>query len=107
MRLCAAARSTPFCDAHLRKGPGYGLIIEPCTEDEIRHVRQTVRTLEGSFDDIVRTVQLVGESIHADDLSEIIDCAKNLLVNYEKEQSRDTGTLSFGSRSAGERVVSL
>ena len=26
-----------ICDVHVRKGPGYGLIIEPCTEDEIRH----------------------------------------------------------------------
>jgi transcriptional regulator with XRE-family HTH domain len=25
-----------ICEVHLRKGPGYGLIIEPCTEDEIR-----------------------------------------------------------------------
>ncbi|HZR73456.1 MAG TPA: helix-turn-helix transcriptional regulator [Bradyrhizobium sp.] len=26
-----------ICDVHIRKGPGYGLIIEPCSEDEIRH----------------------------------------------------------------------
>lgn len=26
-----------ICEVHVRKGPGYGLIIEPCTEDEIRH----------------------------------------------------------------------
>src|SRR5262249_29107 len=26
-----------ICEVHLRQGPGYGLIIEPCTEDEIRH----------------------------------------------------------------------
>jgi transcriptional regulator with XRE-family HTH domain len=26
-----------ICDVHVRRGPGYGLIIEPCTEDEIRH----------------------------------------------------------------------
>jgi len=27
----------PLGDVHVRRGPGYGLIIEPCTEDEIRH----------------------------------------------------------------------
>jgi transcriptional regulator with XRE-family HTH domain len=26
-----------ICDVHVRRGPGYGLIIENCTEDEIRH----------------------------------------------------------------------
>ena len=26
-----------ICDVHLRRGPGFGLIIEPCTEDEIRY----------------------------------------------------------------------
>lgn len=26
-----------ICDVHVRKGPGYGLIVEPCTEDEVRH----------------------------------------------------------------------
>jgi len=25
-----------ICEVHLHRGPGYGLIIEPCTEDEIR-----------------------------------------------------------------------
>jgi transcriptional regulator with XRE-family HTH domain len=25
-----------ICEVHLRKGPGYGLIIEPCPEDELR-----------------------------------------------------------------------
>lgn len=25
-----------ICDVHLRQGPGYGLIVEPCSEDEIR-----------------------------------------------------------------------
>ncbi|MDO8875197.1 MAG: helix-turn-helix transcriptional regulator [Pseudolabrys sp.] len=26
-----------ICDVHVRRGPGYGLIIEPCAEDDIRH----------------------------------------------------------------------
>jgi len=26
-----------ICEVHLHRGPGYGLIVEPCTEDEIRH----------------------------------------------------------------------
>lgn len=34
---------------------------------------QTVRLLEDSFDMLVRTVQLVGESVHADELSEDLD----------------------------------
>jgi hypothetical protein len=25
-----------ICEVHLRRGPGYGLIIEPCTEDDLR-----------------------------------------------------------------------
>ncbi|CAE6887974.1 helix-turn-helix domain-containing protein [Paraburkholderia domus] len=25
-----------ICEVHLRRGPGYGLIVEPCSEDEIR-----------------------------------------------------------------------
>jgi hypothetical protein len=33
-------------------------------------VRQTVRTLDAGSDDLIRTVQLVGESIHADELRE-------------------------------------
>ena len=36
-------------------------------------VAQTVRTLDDGFDALVRTVQLVGESVHADELSEDID----------------------------------
>jgi len=36
-------------------------------------VRQAVRILEDSFDNIVRTVQLVGESIYTDQLSEDFD----------------------------------
>src|SRR6266568_933252 len=35
-----------ICEVHLRKGPGYGLIIEPCTEDEIRdHVMDFANSL--------------------------------------------------------------
>jgi transcriptional regulator with XRE-family HTH domain len=33
-------------------------------------IRQTVRLLEGGFDTLVRKVQLVGQSIHADEMSE-------------------------------------
>ena len=32
-------------------------------------VRQTLRTLEDGFDDLIRKVQLVGQSVHADELS--------------------------------------
>jgi hypothetical protein len=43
-------------------------------------VSQTVRILEDSFDTLVRTVQLVGESVHADELSEDLnfwrDCSR-------------------------------
>ena len=34
--LETGAGGITICEVHLRKGPGYGLIIEPCTEDEIR-----------------------------------------------------------------------
>jgi len=34
--LETGAGGITICDTHLRKGPGYGLIIEPCTEDEVR-----------------------------------------------------------------------
>ncbi|WP_050995181.1 helix-turn-helix domain-containing protein [Bradyrhizobium liaoningense] len=35
-----------ICDVHVRRGPGYGLIIEPCTEDEIRqHVMDFANSL--------------------------------------------------------------
>jgi transcriptional regulator with XRE-family HTH domain len=35
-----------ICDVHVRRGPAYGLIIEPCTEDEIRHhVRDFAQSL--------------------------------------------------------------
>lgn len=34
--LETGAGGITFCEVHLRRGPGYGLIIEPCTEDEIR-----------------------------------------------------------------------
>jgi hypothetical protein len=36
-------------------------------------VRQTVRVLDDGFDTIVRTTQLVGESVHTDELSEDFD----------------------------------
>jgi hypothetical protein len=36
-------------------------------------VRQTVRTLEAGFDEIIRNAQLVGESIYADDLREDLE----------------------------------
>lgn len=35
--LETGAGGITICDVHVRKGPGYGLIIEPCSEDEIRH----------------------------------------------------------------------
>jgi len=35
--LETGAGGITICEVHLRRGPGYGLIIEPCTEDEIRH----------------------------------------------------------------------
>lgn len=34
--LETGAGGITICEVHVRKGPGYGLIIEPCTEDEIR-----------------------------------------------------------------------
>jgi hypothetical protein len=34
--LETGAGGITICEDHLRKGPGYGLIMEPCTEDEIR-----------------------------------------------------------------------
>ncbi len=34
--LETGAGGITICEVHLRKGPGYGLIIEPCGEDEIR-----------------------------------------------------------------------
>ena len=37
-----------ICEVHLRRGPGYGLIIEPCTDDEIRrHVTDFANVLLG------------------------------------------------------------
>ena len=35
--LETGAGGITICEVHLRQGPGYGLIIEPCTEDQIRH----------------------------------------------------------------------
>jgi transcriptional regulator with XRE-family HTH domain len=46
-------------------------------------VRQTIRLFEDAFDNIVRTVQLVGESIHADELREDVD--------FWRESSTDSG----------------
>src|SRR5262249_43184388 len=34
--LETGAGGITICEVHLRQGPGYGLIIEPCSEDEIR-----------------------------------------------------------------------
>jgi transcriptional regulator with XRE-family HTH domain len=34
--LETGAGGITICEVHIRRGPGYGLIIEPCTEDEIR-----------------------------------------------------------------------
>jgi hypothetical protein len=34
--LETGAGGITICEVHLHKGPGYGLIIEPCTEDEVR-----------------------------------------------------------------------
>jgi transcriptional regulator with XRE-family HTH domain len=34
--LETGAGGITICEVHLRKGPGYGLIVEPCTENEIR-----------------------------------------------------------------------
>lgn len=39
--LETGAGGITICEVHLRRGPGYGLIVEPCTEDEIRrHVSE-------------------------------------------------------------------
>lgn len=34
--LEAGAGGITICEVHLRRGPGYGLIIEPCSDEEIR-----------------------------------------------------------------------
>lgn len=34
--LETGAGGITICEVHLRRGPGYGLIVEPCSEDEIR-----------------------------------------------------------------------
>jgi transcriptional regulator with XRE-family HTH domain len=34
--LETGAGGITICEVHIRRGPGYGLIVEPCTEDEIR-----------------------------------------------------------------------
>lgn len=34
--LETGAGGITICDVHVRRGPGYGLIVEPCTEDEVR-----------------------------------------------------------------------
>lgn len=39
--LETGAGGITICEVHLRRGPGYGLIVEPCTDDEIRrHVSE-------------------------------------------------------------------
>jgi transcriptional regulator with XRE-family HTH domain len=35
--LETGAGGITICEVHLRRGPGFGLIVEPCTEDAIRH----------------------------------------------------------------------
>jgi transcriptional regulator with XRE-family HTH domain len=35
--LETGAGGITICEVQLRQGPGYGLIIEPCSEDEVRH----------------------------------------------------------------------
>ncbi len=34
--LETGAGGITICEVHIRRGPGYGLIVEPCSEDEIR-----------------------------------------------------------------------
>jgi len=34
--LEAGSGGITICEVHLRTGPGYGLLVEPCTEDEVR-----------------------------------------------------------------------
>lgn len=34
--LETGAGGITICEVHVRRGPGYGLIVEPCTEDEVR-----------------------------------------------------------------------
>lgn len=39
--LETGAGGITICEVHLRQGPGYGIIVEPCTDDEIRrHVSE-------------------------------------------------------------------
>lgn len=39
--LETGAGGITICEVHLRRGPGYGLIVEPCSDDEIRrHVSE-------------------------------------------------------------------
>ncbi len=35
--LETGAGGITICETHLRKGPGYGVIVEPCAEEEVRH----------------------------------------------------------------------
>ena len=51
--LETGAGGITICEVHIRRGPGYGLIVEPCTEDEVRrHVSDfahfLMATLQGS-----------------------------------------------------------
>ena len=39
-----------LCEVHIRRGPSYGILIEPCSEDEVRrHVLDFARTLLNSL----------------------------------------------------------
>ncbi len=60
--LETGAGGITICDVHLRKGPGFGLIVEPCTEDEIRrHALDFARYLVGAAQAVPQLLDIEAE----------------------------------------------
>lgn len=97
-----------ICDVHLRKGPGYGLLIEPCTEDEIRH---HVMDFANSLKNPVQAVQADDDEASAGSpgISREVDRALRSMTGLRRKRSekKPDGTVIPASDEARVLAASM
>ncbi|MBE0152419.1 helix-turn-helix transcriptional regulator (plasmid) [Citrobacter sp. RHBSTW-00821] len=85
-----------ICEVHLRRGPGYGLIVEPCSDDEIRrHVSEFANVLLNSIQPSQQTDGADGEAGSPGISREVERALRNMsgLVRKRAEKKPD-GTIA-------------
>ena len=82
--LEAGGGGVTICDVHLGTGHGFGLVIEPCSEEEIRaHVTDFAEHVKGTADNAADEIQEGGQGI-AQEIERAIRNLAGLKVRRDK-----------------------